>query len=102
MTTVQQKQAGPDEPSVAAQSSPKRRGWLRLALVAVVAAVVGAFAAANWRDRPFSLVFIVADIKAGIIILASVALGFILGVVFLWSVLSGHSCSSGNVQEREV
>ncbi len=65
----------------------RRGGWLRLAIVVVVAGLAGALAAANWHERPFSFVVVDADIKAGIVILASVALGFVLGVVFLWSAL---------------
>lgn len=69
-----------------------RRGrlvWpLKLALLMVLAMAVGGLAAANWRPRPFSLVFTIADIRVGIVILAAVGVGFLLAIVFLWSAFS--------------
>lgn len=65
--------------------NPPRSGWRRLLLVAALAALAGAFSVANWRDRTFSLIFATVSLKAGIVIIASVAMGFALGWAFLWS-----------------
>lgn len=61
------------------------RGWPRLLLVAVLAAVAGFMAVANWRTRNFSLYFASVNVRAGIVIIASVALGFLTGLAFSWS-----------------
>jgi len=83
-----------DETAVPAAASAETGGrkpragalaWtLKLVLLAVIAAAIGAFVTSNWKDRPFSFVFTIAQANAGLVILASVALGFILAVVFLW------------------
>ena len=57
----------------------------KFALVALIAAAVAALVVANWRDRMFSLVVLSVQLKAGIVILASVLTGFVLGCVFFWS-----------------
>ena len=62
--------------------------WAKLLLVAVVAAVLGAAASANWHEMPFSFIFVIWEVKAGVMIICSAALGFILGVLFLWSALN--------------
>ena len=80
----QQHQPDAEKPAVAGGSTP----WGRLFLVAVVAAILGAFATANWHDMPFSMLVGVVNMKAGVVILISAALGFVLGVVFLWSSLN--------------
>ena len=71
----------------AACRQPKGCPWCRLILVAVVAAVLGAMVTANWHDVPFSVMVAVRNVKAGLVILAAAALGFVLGVVFLWSAI---------------
>jgi hypothetical protein len=60
------------------------RWTLKLILLAAIAAGIGAFVTANWKERPFSVLFAMVQVNAGVVILASVALGFILAVVFLW------------------
>ena len=69
----------------ATKARPGRGAWAKFALVFVLAVVIGALVVANWRDRVFSLVVANVQIKAGIVILASVITGFILGLAFFWS-----------------
>jgi len=93
---AEERQAAPVEAQVsvgeAGETAAKGAGragmWAKLLLVAVVAAVLGAAANANWHAMPFSLIFTVVEIKAGVMIMCSAALGFILGVLFLWSALN--------------
>lgn len=59
----------------------------KLLLVALVAALLGAIVTANWHTIRFSVFFDVINVKAGAIFLVTAALGFILGVVFIWSAL---------------
>lgn len=75
-------------PDVAEKPSCRLCTWGKLALVAVVAAVLGAFVAANWNPRSYSLIFATAKVNTGLVILASAAIGFVLGVLFLWSALT--------------
>ena len=58
---------------------------VKLLLVAILTAAVAALAVSNWRDRVFSLIVANVQMKAGIVILASVLVGFVLGCAFLWS-----------------
>jgi len=60
----------------------QRGSFWRLVLIAALAAPVGAFVAANWHDRTFSLVITTVSVKAGIVIIASVAMGFAIGLAF--------------------
>lgn len=84
-----QAQASP-ESTDKVNPEPKRRShrWAKLILVALVAAVLGAAVSANWHGMPFSFIFVNAEIKAGAMIICSAALGFVLGMVFLWSALN--------------
>ena len=59
----------------------------KLLLVALVAALLGAVVTANWHTMRFSVFFGVINVKAGAVFLVTAALGFILGVVFIWSAL---------------
>jgi len=61
--------------------------WVKLFFIFIFAAALGALVSANWRDDRFNLVFLDAQVKAGLVILGSAALGFIIGVLFLWSAL---------------
>lgn len=61
--------------------------WGKLILVALVAALLGAIVTANWHTMRFSVFFAVINVKAGAVFLATAALGFILGAVFIWSAL---------------
>ncbi len=71
----------------AGRASCRCCAWAKLILVALVAAVLGALVTANWHNTPFSWVFDVVNVKAGLIILGAAILGFVLGVLFLWSAL---------------
>jgi hypothetical protein len=73
--------------------TPARRGWGvsawgKLVLLAAAAAVLGAFAAANWREDSFSVVWAFVDVNVAVIILVSAAWGFIVGALFIWSAIS--------------
>lgn len=75
----------------AAGEKPRRpggRGWWKLLILAAAAAVLGAAVASNWHDRPLSVVLGVVRVKQGLIIIGSAALGFVIGVLFLWSALT--------------
>ena len=82
---------GGQEPAQA--PSPARRGCRvsaggKLVLLAVSAAVLGGFAAANWREDSFSVVWAFVDVNVAVIILVSAAWGFIVGALFIWSAIS--------------
>jgi len=87
---LQKETQAPPETAAEEKREPKGRShtWAKLILVAIVAAVLGAAVSANWHNMPFSFIFAVAEIKAGAMIIFSAALGFVLGVVFLWSALN--------------
>lgn len=76
------------EASAGTSQCAKAATVFKLVLLAAVAAVVGTLVTANWFTRSFSLVVVNMELKAGIVILVSVALGFVLGVVFLWSAVT--------------
>ena len=62
-------------------------GWMKLILVALLAAVIGAAVMANQHTIPVRLFFGAVNIKAGWALLSSAIVGFLLGVIFIWSAL---------------
>ncbi|MHC4713778.1 MAG: LapA family protein [Planctomycetota bacterium] len=77
----------PTEASEAKRASGRSCAWAKLILVALVAAVLGAVVTANWTNMPFCWVFGHVNANAGLVILGAAVLGFVLGVLFLWSAL---------------
>lgn len=82
-------QGATDADGTSRRSRRRRFTWAKLVLVAALASAVGAFVTANWHERHFSFIAFSADINAGAIILGCVAAGFVIGIAFVWSALSG-------------
>lgn len=64
------------------------RAWPRLIVVALVAAVLGALVTANWHDVSLYWIFGISTVPVGLVVAGAAALGFVLGVVFLWSAIT--------------
>jgi uncharacterized integral membrane protein len=79
--------AAAEEPSEKPSAGKGGTPWGRLFLVGLLAALLGVLVTANWHDVQVQMITDVISLKAGVVILASAVLGFVLGVVFIWSAL---------------
>ena len=62
------------------------RKGLKLLLLAFSSAIFGFIATANWYTIKINLFIFEAEMILGMIILISAVLGFVVGLIFIWSI----------------